>query len=240
MEPSTASNKRQREQQQQQQQMTIGHRDNAFSSTQAKSNASSRPNISKIRRTCGSVRGPVEVMELATMGARSPIRFVERSPTSLNSNGNRNKVYFPSDIVYVGGQQRPRMPPRQGFSDERRVPPGFRTPIPAFSSPNNNGNKRSCASRAASKSWYHRISTPPLDAVCFTLMGVSVWLQQPGVDPWAVSQALVDSSVDLRTRNARGMTPLHLACQAGQVIFLSPEVLHSLILNTPLDILYTR
>ncbi|CAM9796091.1 unnamed protein product, partial [Sphacelaria rigidula] len=62
-----------------------------------------------------------------------------------------------------------------------------------------------------------RICTPPLDGVSFTLLAVSVWLETSGVDTWSVARALVDTSADLRTRNAQGMTPLHLACAAGQV-----------------------
>lgn len=69
----------------------------------------------------------------------------------------------------------------------------------------------------SSKTHHRRTSSAPLDGAWLTLLGVSSGLKTPGVDPWAVARALVESSVDLRTRNARGMTPLHLACAAGQV-----------------------
>lgn len=69
----------------------------------------------------------------------------------------------------------------------------------------------------SSKTHHRRTSSAPLDGVWLTLLGVSSGLKTPGVDHWAVARALVESSVDLRTRNARGMTPLHLACAAGQV-----------------------
>lgn len=85
------------------------------------------------------------------------------------------------------------------------------TPTPSAGGGTRNGGRRSTA-----KSWYRRICTPPLDGVSFTLLGVSVWLKTPGVDPLSVARALLHSSVDLRTRNARGMTPLHLACAARQ------------------------
>lgn len=63
----------------------------------------------------------------------------------------------------------------------------------------------------------HRRTSSPMDGTCFTLLGVMTGLKTPGADHWTVARALVQSSVDLRTRNAKGMTPLHVACAGGQV-----------------------
>lgn len=154
---------------------------------------------SNISRVCGSLPTPItpiDMMEFSTTGARSPIRF---SRANSHSSG----------WSYTGGRH------QEEVFDHELSP--FKVTA-SFSSPETHqSHARRAINKAKTRSWYRRISTPPLDGVCLTLLGVSVGLKSPGVDPWAVARALVDCSVDLRTRNSRGMTPLHMACAAGQV-----------------------
>ncbi|CAM9575831.1 unnamed protein product, partial [Hapterophycus canaliculatus] len=153
---------------------------------------------------CGGV-GEV-LVEISTPGARSPIHFIEGSaptscrgrsrPTGGNAATGSAGCFLSSTLLSDKGGSAPPTPP-------------------PFSSSSSSTSGRSVFSSSPVK--HHRRTSSSLDGVCLTLLGVSTGLKTPGVDAWAVARALVESSVDLRTRNVRGMTPLHLACSAGQV-----------------------
>lgn len=137
------------------------------------------------------------VVEVVHAGARSPLHF---HPVASP------RCQYPESSTTPRGQ---------GHGNDEGFTPG--ASVPVIPPDTHHSFPQRPLQKARSPSWYRRISAPPLDGVCLTLLGVSVGLRSPGVDPWAVARALIESSVDLRTRNARGMTPLHMACAAGQV-----------------------
>lgn len=178
--------------------------------------------VSMGETTCRATPIHAEVFaEISTSGARAAIHFVEES--SAFRGLSRSSSYRSS-------------PSRSGT---RRQPGLWRDSRGVQSSPAVIGQQRqtvvaqpavigvqpvatsiasvsSCIdSRSPGK--HHRRTSTPLDGAYLTLLGVSTGLKTPGVDNWTVAGALVESSVDLRTRNVKGMTPLHLACSAGQV-----------------------
>lgn len=130
---------------------------------------------------CGATSLPPDVVvEIATSGARAPVRVAEPSAT------------------FVRGRSAGR---------EGELGPATQQARKMFNS-----------NRSATVLHKQEIrSTASVDGVRLTLFGVSHLLKESGVDHLAVARALVDSSVDLRTRNTRGMTPLHVACASGLV-----------------------
>lgn len=144
---------------------------------------------------CGG--GGEVLVEICTPGARSPIHFVEGYAASCRGRSHTASSARTTSSSSSG---------RSFMSTTLSNPQPALAPVTPTPSKTNNYVK------------HHRRTSTPLDGVCFTLQGVSSSLQEPGVDVWSVAEALVDCGVDLRTRNARGMTPLHLACSAGQVI----------------------
>ena len=147
--------------------------------------------------------------EISTPGARSPIHFAEGSAAA--SRRWRPRGGFSAGIGIGNGT-------RSGTAASLLLPTLFarQRAASASASPAAASTFDGRVSGAAADK-HHRRTSSPLDGVCLTLLGVSTGLKTPGVDAWAVAQALVESGVDLRTRNARGMTPLHLACSAGKV-----------------------
>lgn len=133
---------------------------------------------------------PEVVFEFATPGARAPIHFIEESEASSSWHSR------PAGIRRAR-EQPPWAPPPAIVSQQASTPPMVAK------------NVSSCS--------YKSTTAPPIDGVGLTLLGLSTVLKTPDVDHWAVAKALVESSVDLRTRNVRGMTPLHVACSAAQV-----------------------
>lgn len=175
--------------------------------------------ISMGETTCRATPIHAEVFaEIATSGARASIHFVEesaafrglsRSSSSYRSGTRRQPEVWrdtrglQSSPALIG-QQRQTVVAQQAAISQQPV---------AASSPS-----VSCTSiHSTSAGKHHRRTSTPLDGAYLTLLGVSTGLKTPGVDHWTVAGALVESSVDLRTRNVKGMTPLHLACSAGQV-----------------------
>lgn len=132
------------------------------------------------------------VVEIATPGARPPLHFAKESSAFHR--------YSRSNECERGPATRHHEAPSARWQS---------MPVAALGS---SARGLSCTPQK-----HHRRTSTPLDGVCFTLLGVSTGLKTPGVNHWSVATALVESSVDLRTRNAKGMTPLHLACAAGQV-----------------------
>ena len=167
--------------------------------------------------------------EIATSGARASIHFVEES-ASFHGLSRPSSSYrsCPSSRSSSGGSSSSRRQP-EVWRDTRGLqssPPVItqrqtvvaqqavisQHPVAASSA------SVSCTSiHSTSPGKHHRRTSTPLDGTYLTLLGVSTGLKTPGVDHWAVAGALVESSVDLRTRNVKGMTPLHLACSTGQV-----------------------
>ena len=167
--------------------------------------------FSQQRRTpvSTSTCGVDEVLvEICTPGARPPIHFVEELSASRTWRTSRS-----GSSGGGGGTTAGTTPLGKGRG--LLSPALFSRQQPASVSASSLFDTGRNVSPTSAK--HHRRTASPLDGVCFTLLGVSTGLKTPGVDAWAVAQALVDSSVDLRCRNVRGMTPLHLACSAGQV-----------------------
>lgn len=167
---------------------------------------SQQPRPSASTSTCGV--GEV-LVEICTPGARPPIHFVEelsasRPWRSSVRSGSSGGVATGANRGNGRGLLSPAL-----FSCQEAASVAAASSSPSFVD--------TAGSVSPTSGKHHRRSASPLDGVCFTLLGVSTGLKTPGVDAWAVAQALVDSSVDLRCRNVRGMTPLHLACSAGQV-----------------------
>lgn len=143
--------------------------------------------------SCGAI--PVHadvVVEISTSGTRAPIHFVEESAAFRGCSRARRT------------QQLEPMRHPWSHASSVQTPPEVVQRASSFGV--------SCTSHK-----HNRRALTPFDGACLTLLGVSTGLRTPGVDNWAVARALVESSVDLRTRNVRGMTPLHIACAAGQV-----------------------
>lgn len=138
------------------------------------------------------------LVEICTPGARSPIHFVEGFAASCRGRSR-------------SGSSTRTTSSSRGFLTPTLFSPRLASAPAAPTSSKTNGRVSSTSAK------HHRRTSTPLDGVCLTLLGVSTGLKTPGVDTWAVARALMESGVDLRTRNARGMTPLHLACSAGQV-----------------------
>lgn len=180
--------------------------------------------ISMGETTCRATPIHTEVFaEISTSGARAAIHFVEES-SAFRGLSRSSSSYRSSPSSRSGTRRQPGL-----WRDTRGVQ----------SSPAVIGQQRQTvvaqpavireqpmATSLASVSSYvdsrspgkhHRRTSTPLDGAYLTLLGVSTGLKTPGVDNWTVAGALVESSVDLRTRNVKGMTPLHLACSAGQV-----------------------
>eukprot|EP00903_Cladosiphon_okamuranus_P021888 g20122.t1 len=148
------------------------------------------------------------LVEICTPGARPPIHFVEELSASRPW---RSSARSGSSGGFIAGAAR-------GKGRGLLSPTLFsRQQAPSVAAASSSPSFVTAGSASPTPGKHHRRSASPLDGVCFTLLGVSTGLKTPGVDPWAVAQALVDSSVDLRCRNDRGMTPLHLACSAGQL-----------------------
>lgn len=150
--------------------------------------------------------------EIATSGARASIHFVEestafrgRSRSSRSGTRRQPEVWRDCHGVHSAaaliGQQHHAVVAQQAVIGQQ--------PVASSSA------RVSCVDSSGGK--HHRRTSTPLDGAYLTLLGVSTGLKTPGVDHWSVAGALVESSVDLRTRNVKGMTPLHLACAAGQV-----------------------
>eukprot|EP00904_Undaria_pinnatifida_P003075 jgi/Undpi1/12769/HiC_scaffold_6.g02437.m1 len=180
--------------------------------------------------TCRATPIHAEVFaEIATSGARAPIHFVEECASfrgrSRSAQGPSTSRWQP-EVWRDNGNRGVQSSPSPSSSSSSSSPPSSSSPSPpaeivhqavigehqsssSIKSVSCNGSGRSAK--------HHRRTSTPLDGAYLTLLGVSTGLKTPGVDHWAVAGALVESSVDLRTRNAKGMTPLHLACAAGQV-----------------------
>ncbi|CAM9322885.1 unnamed protein product [Ectocarpus fasciculatus] len=150
--------------------------------------------------TCGV--GDV-ILEFSTPGARSSIHFVDATAAAATAAAAscRGRPCGGSTINF-------------GSNSSRGVPPPVllrQQSAPASST------ARPSAKAGVHTGKHHRRTSTPLDGARLTLLGVSKALNTPVVDNWEVARALLESNTDLRTRNDRGMTPLHLACSTGEV-----------------------
>lgn len=152
--------------------------------------------------TCGV--GDV-ILEFCTPGARSPIHFVDATTAAAASC--RGRPCGGNTTYYAYGTSRDVRPP---------------VLLRQQSAPASSTARPSAEASVYTGKHHRRTSTPPLDGARLTLLGVSKALNTPVLDNWEVARALLESNTDLRTRNDRGMTPLHLACSTGEVrIFLA-------------------
>ena len=179
--------------------------------------------VSMGETTCRATPIHAEVLaEIATSGARAPIHFVEES-AAFHGFSRSSPSYRPSPSSRSSTRREPELwrDSRDALSspaviDQQQVVVAQHAVIGQQPVATSLANVSSCINSSSSGKHHRRTSTP-LDGAYLTLLGVSTGLKTPGVDHWAVAGALIESSVDLRTRNAKGMTPLHLACASGQV-----------------------
>lgn len=165
--------------------------------------------------TCGV--GDV-ILEFSTPGARSPIHFVDATTAAAAATAAASCRGRP-----CGGSTT-----NYGSSSSSR---GVRPPVLL----RQQSAPASSAARPSTRAGFHtgkhhRRTSTPLDGARLTLLGVSKALNTPVVDNWEVARALLESNTDLRTRNDRGMTPLHLACSTGEVnIFVDCVSMHTCV-----------
>ncbi|CAB1097106.1 unnamed protein product [Ectocarpus sp. CCAP 1310/34] len=150
--------------------------------------------------TCGV--GDV-ILEFCTPGARSPIHFVDATTAAAAAAAScRGRPCGGNTTYNACGSSRGVRPP---------------TLLRQQSAPASSTARPSANASVYTGKHHRRTSTPPLDGARLTLLGVSNALNTPVLDNWEVARALLESNTDLRTRNDRGMTPLHLACSTGEV-----------------------
>ncbi|CAM9560800.1 unnamed protein product [Ectocarpus fasciculatus] len=159
------------------------------------------------RSSCGrsstSTCGGDVILEFSTPGARSSIHFVDATAAAATAAAAscRGRPCGGSTINYGSNSSRGVRPP---VLLRQQSAPASSTARPSAKAGVHTGK-------------HHRRTSTPLDGARLTLLGVSKALNTPVVDNWEVARALLESNTDLRTRNDRGMTPLHLACSTGEV-----------------------
>lgn len=175
---------------------------------------------------------PEVLMEITTAGAREPIHFVEESSAfrgrgkpryrrgvSTSTSASRSFFNFPKPLFPGASSFLPNLVAQQQQQQEQEEQQWQRRQQQQQQMKREQEQQRQPigVSGFSPQNQKHRRTSSPMDGTCFTLLGVMTGLKTPGADHWTVARALVQSSVDLRTRNAKGMTPLHVACAGGQV-----------------------